>query len=692
MFKIECYIRVRWRQLFARFQKRQVSMKYSDRRMNLNSSLKLISLVARSEFLSNNQGRNIQSICLSMLLPFFNQQELLELNQLMDLMRVQSFERIRSFTDCSHLYWHIQTIDTYYTHAFEELNGATNELSLLHLAFRDIQQLFTISNKPSWSQVDIEWLLLKRNEFLEKLSFELVDQFKTDYLDRVCQELEVELRIQTHKDLCTSENSSNPVLIKHGYDFKQILCKDPAKPTTFCPLNNRINLTYYVEKYLNKVCYDLTALAPHDWFAYDDMMNLARHKYGLKFVDAQLPALTLDSGFDLLDITRNLSLFASRYSYDLTNQLFIEKCSSRTSVASSIGSSFTPSSSSQLLNIIKDHHIAQSIHTHGYGTLDSAINCTYQALKRLIDLFSRQLSDDKLRAVLQKEYQQMIFDSQSREKSNWTLSFDRANKIAKQFRLNMNIFSEQNQKDETPNRIDLDSIRQTVTQIGNLLAFVRLIKSGALTSASKSVDYVPEMNDLSSLRLKDCVEYEFADYESQKTLLDAAENFDQCLDDLQNNFSPKTNYSKIIVDLFSGLLSKSTQQDHLDLFYLVVPALIINYIDHLINCKERASLRSSAIRFGALLSDDGFAIGVAFLLTVLDQTGDHNKLDWLGQTCSRLRFDIDGVSKRLTNPSYEESLKQTSSMTMRRLNKLHAEYVALDHTLMCALLLFENLT
>jgi hypothetical protein len=126
MFKIECHTRVRWRRLFARFQTRQVSMKCSDRRMNSNSSLKLISLVARSEFLSNNQGRNIQSICLSMLLPFFNQQELLELNQLMDLMRVQSFERIRSFTDCSHLYWHIQTIDTYYTHAFGELNGPTS--------------------------------------------------------------------------------------------------------------------------------------------------------------------------------------------------------------------------------------------------------------------------------------------------------------------------------------------------------------------------------------------------------------------------------------------------------------------------------------------------------------------------------------------------------------------------------------
>lgn len=735
MLKIEHSIRVQWRQLFNRLQKRQVSMKYSDRKMDLSFALKLGAIMARSELLSSNQGRLVQSICLSMLLPVFDQNELQDLNLLMDLMRFQFLERLESFTDCSHLYGHIPTIGSYYNHAFEEQNGATNEVNLLHRALVDVQRLFAISNRPSWSQVDLEWLLLKREQFLQGLSIELIDHFKNDYLDRICQELEIELRLQAHKDLYSSGHSENDSYDRNVYDFKQILSRSRRRSTTFYIFNHRINMNQYVEQYLNKVCYELTALAPHDWFSYDNMMNLAHHKYGLKFVNTQLPAQSLDSGLDLLDITRNLTLLASRYSYDLTSQIFVEKCSSRTSVASSqsISSSYAPASSSQLLNTIQSHHIAESIQTHGYGTLDSAVNCTYQTLKRLVNLFSRQISDDKLRAVLQKEHQRMVFEFNSGQKSSWAISFDKANRMAKQFRLNISILSEQEATAQSQNKTDLDSIRQTVTQIGNLLAFVRLIKNGALTSASKSVDYVPDINDLSSLRLNKCVEYEFADYETQATLLEAAKNFDQCLDDFEANFSPKTNYSKIIVNLFSGLLSKrtrgnepeknvnattngndhgpptdstsqseqnghpaksqsKTKPDHLELFFLVIPALTINYIDHLINCKERASSRSSAVRFGALLSDDGFAIGVAFLLTVLGQTDDYNKLDWLNQTCMKLHADIDEVETRLHDPKYEESLKQTSTMTLRRLNKLQSEYFALEHTLTCALLLFENIS
>lgn len=739
--KIMHLIRTNWRKLLSSVQKRLVSSKYSERKLNMKSILILSSICSKPELISTTYSRILLSICLSMLIPSFDLSEINNINNLIDLPRPDIYDLLYSYTDFGYLYWHIPTFGAYYNHAFEEYPGSVSELHYFHSALNDIPNLFNVSNKLTWNRAESHsWLYEKREDFLKRLNDELIEQFKSDFLDKICQEFEVELRLQTHRDLY--DDGQNPFK-RHIYNFKQIF-RSQRFSSTFKIFNQSISMCYYVENHISKVCYNLTSIAPHDWFTYHSMINLARHRYHLQFVNSQLPAQTLDSGLDLLDIIRNLALFASRYGYDLTNQMFIEKCSSRSSGASLVGggggsmlSSYASSSSNQSLNVVQIQHVAKSIQTHGYGVLDSTVNCTYQTLKRLINLFSRQLSDDKLRANLQKEFQQINANA-TKQSSQFSITLSKANQMARKFRL-----SAANLNDSTNNRqigIDLDSIRQTITQLGNLLAFIRLLKSGALNCASKSVDYIPDLDSLSLLRLSKYVDSEFGDYESTCSLKQATENLDQCLVDFNEHFSPKTNYLNIIVKLFSNLLSNSVppitkkepndkvaitavQQegsqdlsgssgraeeqkqasdrqehhqpeanklDHLRLFFLVVPALTINYIDHLINCKERVSSRSSTARFGALISDDGFAVGVAFLLTVLGQTGDYAKLEWFKQVALKLEEDKNEVEKRLKDSSYEESLRHTSSMTLRRLNRLQSENAGLDYTLKSALLLFRS--
>lgn len=50
----------------------------------------------------------------------------------------------------------------------------------------------------------------------------------------------------------------------------------------------------YVEHYLEKIFYNLTTVALHDWKTYGEMKNLAKHKYGLLTVEAHLPSQTLE--------------------------------------------------------------------------------------------------------------------------------------------------------------------------------------------------------------------------------------------------------------------------------------------------------------------------------------------------------------------------------------------------------------
>lgn len=733
--RIEQIVRITWRKLIESTRKRLMLLRYSDRKLDTASSLIVLSLCSKTEYLSIDRGRMIMSLCLSILISSFTQNEIVQLSRLMSFPNSRNFyERLYMSSDCGYLYSSIPTFSTYYNYSFEENPGLLDEINYFHLALNDIPNLFTSSVISTWSKVDLAWLDSKRSLFIQRLGDELLDQFKVEFLDKICQELEIELRLQTHRDL--NLNDHNPFK-RHLYNFKQIFSTH-KKVQTFVIFSQVISFKYYIEQYLNKVCFNLTALVPSDWFTYDSMINLARHRYDLKLVNSQLPTQNLDQGLDLLDITRNLALFVSRYGYDLINQLFIEKCSNRLSTSSAssmisgggasiLSGNMITSSANQMLNVVQIKHVAESLQMHGYGLLNSSVNCTYQVMKPLINLISKQFSDDQLRAILTKE-QQLIYSNRllTQERSSRvdqnikqqpSLNFEKANKMAKRFKMNV-INVVENQNLNLPTGVDLDSMRQSITQLGNLLAFIRLLKSGALNCASKFVDYLPDRGDLSYLRLEKFANNEFQDYQPD-SLQKAASNFDQCLADLEENFSSKTNYFGIIINLFTKLLtaenpgkyhsgsettisledettsSSSKQEDrisHLKLFYLAIPALTINFIDYIINCKDRVTSRSSTGRFGALLSDDGFSMGVAFLLTVLKQTQEFASLEWFKQVREKLELDKKAIEHKIVDSKNEESLKQTLNMTLRRLTKLQIEYDGLDYTLSGALLFFRSST
>lgn len=738
--QIQHLTRARWTRLMDMARRRLISLRHSERKLDTTSVLLLTSICSNFDRLTTYDGRMAIILCLPMLISSFNGQESGELNQLLEFLIPDIYEKLRMRTDCSYLYWSYPTFGTYYNHAFEEASCALDELNYFHRALDDIPKLFT--GNPEHSSLDLSWLNAKRDKFLSELGEDLMGQFQSDFLDKICQEFEIELRLQSHRDLYLDNHSPYK---RHLYNFKQIFASSRTSDTVFSIFDKRISLRYHIEHYLNKICYNLTSIAPHDWFTYDSMLNLARHRYEFKFANSLLPTQSLDHGLDLIDITRNLSLFVSKYGYDLVNQLFIEKCSNRMSTSSasstfsgtSMLSSFTPSTSNQSLNVLQVKHIEGSLQTHGYGLLDSSVNCTYQVLKRLINLLSKQLTDDKLRAILTKELQKFEQSSKSATSDKQcSMSFEKANKIAKLFKT-----STSHQTEAQTVGIDLDSLRQLITQIGNLLAFIRMLKNGALNCASKSVNYLPNIDDLSNLKLSKFLQRGFRGHQNE-TIKRACGNFDQCLEDLDENFSPKTNYFNIIISLFTNILSdksdlaqgaqpverkvsvdrqsasesvedagetdeqptvgnkepveqsapSSCRLTHFKLFFLLVPALMINYIDHIINCKERVTSRSSVARFGALISDDGFPMGVAFLLTVLNQTQDFARIEWFKQVSAKLDSYKNEVRQRIEDSRYEESLKQTSSMTLGRLSRLQVEYVALDFTLGSALLFFRSHT
>ena len=77
---------------------------------------------------------------------------------------------------------------------------------------------------------------------------------------------------------------------------------------------------------------------------------------------------------------------------------------------------------------------------------------------------------------------------------------------------------------------------------------------------------------------------------------------------------------------------------HLKLFHFIIPTLSLNFIEHVVRGKDRIFKRNNK---DAFISDDGFAVGCAYLLKVLDQIQSFESLNWYQHMQQKFARDID---------------------------------------------------
>lgn len=63
---------------------------------------------------------------------------------------------------------------------------------------------------------------------------------------------------------------------------------------------------------------------------------------------------------------------------------------------------------------------------------------------------------------------------------------------------------------------------------------------------------------------------------------------------------------QLLIDVFIQAMD-SNKNSHLHNFYIIIPSLTLNFIEHSINSKEKMYKKSK----GAMFTDDGFAVGKA---------------------------------------------------------------------------------
>eukprot|EP00111_Clytia_hemisphaerica_P017411 TCONS_00051483-protein len=536
---------------------------------------------------------------------------------------------LRKATNCNFLYFHKVILPVYFKHLYD---GCV-DLQRIHYMFgalRDcVPQLKNAKHEEDSDQMT--------NDFKE----EIMQITKDNLLTPLCKDIETDLRLSIHRHLQLDDRNPFKVGLR---DLSQLL---NIRPIKF--FDDLIDIKGYVTHYLDQTFYNNNTVALHDWKTYTEMRNLASQKYGLDMMEAHLPSQTLEQGLDVLGIMRNIHVFVAKYSYNLNNQIFVERASNN-----------------KHLNTINIRHIANSIRTHGSGIMNTTVNFTYQFLRKKFFIFSQFLYDEHIKARLIKDIR---FFKDSKEALDQKYPFDRAEKFNKGIR----------KLGLTPDGHSyLDQFRNLITQIGNAMGYIRMIRSGGIHFVGNAVRFLPDLDDI--INFEELVSEADLSTESKE----AAKNVDTAILNLTKNFAQGTEYFKILVDVFSAEF-RDQKNMHLKNFFMILPPLTLNFIEFSMSCKEKVNKKN---KIGASFTDDGFVMGLAYILKLLDQYKEFDSLHWFQSVREKYQKEKSATVSSAAGVK-DEKLQQTTNLTLKRLTNYQREFELVFFSMSSARIFFR---
>lgn len=635
---------------------------YSEQKLDLLSAIILFANCLNGPVITSKRFI-LTSLCLSYSTSYSDSFTNEDLNKIqMFINKIQFFLNIFNIVsqmfDCQCLYFNNEIIKVYFRHFYESFGGHSfnsnniNDLQYFFVAISDaVPLLSSIDNKEKSEKLI--------NAYLE----DIMRTFKLCFLNPVCKDFEDELRFLTHLDLQLGDK--NP--FKRNFkDFKTLLNAEPMKI-----FNGRKIIWFksYLENFLSELAYNMTTIALHDWKTYESILGFASFKFGLEFTSLQLPTQTLEQGLDVLEVTRNIHIFVAAYLYNLNNQFFVER-----------------NSGNKHLNVLTIRHVANSIQTHGFGIINSTVNFAYQFLKKKLQTLFQFLYEEHIKSRLIKDMRHFreLMSTAENVGNNQSVKlakfpFERAEKFVKGIR-KLGITKD--------GMTYLDKFRQLLTQIGNVMGFVRMLRSGALHCTSEIANFVPDLDDIKHTSFETLVQEEANEFSDET--FEAARNLDAVLKTVSDNYSEATDYFKLLVEVFEKTF-RDPKHVHLKNFYVILPATTYNFVEHITLYKEKLIRKNK--QDGATFTDDGFAMGVIYVLKLLNQLNDFDSLQWFASVDDYVRQSMPNVEETLpenNSIAINENIEQTRSLTIKRLEMFHKEFQLLKFNMTSCRVLFKS--
>ena len=363
---------------------------------------------------------------------------------------------------------------------------------------------------------------------------------------------------------------------------------------------------------------------------------------------------SLDQGLDILQIMRNIHVFVARFNYDLNQQVFIER---------------RPDRGAKYLNTISIDSISCSIRQHGLGILNTTVNYTYQYLSKkvstnesctyhthhalLSSIAAINLTRLHFRATLRSSqfhiFSQFLFDDYIRshlaKEKRWFKKHHKDPDVDNKYPYSraMGFVKDIRKLGVSEGKTFLDRFRILISEIGNALGYVRMVRSAGMKFCSDAVQFLPDLDEIpdfaplageglpgsdgSSGEGDEGGEGEEGGEKKKPvegaklsaTTVTAAQNLDACIGVVKTNLKDSTDYFHLLVKVFKEvLLGGGNNHSQLDNFFMIVPSLCLSWIEASLYAKDMMYKKNRTVR-DAYYSDDGFSMGIAYILSILQQ-------------------------------------------------------------------------
>ncbi|EGT40989.1 hypothetical protein CAEBREN_22104 [Caenorhabditis brenneri] len=410
--------------------------------------------------------------------------------------------------------------------------------------------------------------------------------------------------------------------------------------------------------------YAMEILAPNNAKIYTRMQQLAKLKYDLELLDPDLPQADADETVAILDLLQNFSHFCSNYNFFAQGYMFIEKASD-----------------SKRLHCIRMSDLKTAIRKHGVGILPTAVNSAYRIIRNKVQTFLEFLSEDTVRYQIQKYLHEMEANKSTpdaKKKPHYKVSWAATvlKNLSKQNALMGPIITMPGQKPGTSVTEDgtevtnddlvytyFDRFRLLITQIGNAISMVRMLCQAARENHYDRQDLFPlikkHMEDLESTS-RGQIYTSNRSYPVNVPRMHATYRLG-LVKEMFERVAEHRNYTKMMCVEFKSLMfaSKLNEDkiDVLDYFHGIIPALSLSHVQYMMAHENRVKkIYAMKHNKDLVVTDDGCAAGIAFLLHIMDGWDAFFKMNW---------FDTYTALKEQELRTQSESREYTQSVQLK---------------------------